>query len=300
MNFDFNAAAPQPMHLSECHQLLEGLWAHCQIQQKTLTQLKEKLKADSANSSRPPSSDSLRTRLTRAQQSSEDWQKRTTAYWQKRQRGAQKGHVGHGRKLCPLHLVDEVIPCYPSKICDYCCKDLPFFNLRRRKQVFEVHSGKLQITEYQIYGGFCSSCKKVTRGKIPPGVPVGILGAQILGYIGALSGKYRLSKREIKEIVWDFFGLNISVGTVSNAEALISQSLKKPVEEVRQALQKHAYMHVDETSHSHQWKLEWLWVGATHTFTYFKIFKHRNTGIRANPDRQGFYGHYHQRSLWRV
>lgn len=290
MEFDFSLKAPQPKCLSECHQLIEVLWATCQLQQETLNKLKEQVKTYSGNSSSPPSTDSPRARAIRTARSSADWRKRTPHYWQKRRQGAQKGHKGHGRQLWSQDLVDEIIPCYPASVCSHCRGLVHAVKLQQRKQVFDIQIGKLQVIEYQIYGGKCRSFKKSRRGDLPAGVPTGILGAQTLARIGTLSGKYRLSKREIKAFFEDFFGLNISIGTVSNAESIINQALEKPIEEVRQAIQEQAYLHVDETSHYHQWKLAWLWVARTQTLTYFKIFAHRNQASAQTLIGQDFAG----------
>lgn len=89
-------------------------------------------------------------------------------------------------------------------------------------------------------------CKKNHRGNLPKGIPLGILGAHALAKIAALTGKYRLSKREVKEFLFDFFGLKVCIGTISNAEHRVSCSLKKSVDEIGHAISIQNHLHVDE------------------------------------------------------
>ena len=276
MDFDFSLAAPQPATLDDCHQLIAQLWQHDARQQAELIKLKAQLATNSMNSSCPPSSDTPKARAERVK-AREDWQKRTAAYWRKPKQGAQPGHPGYGRYLWPLEQVHTAIPCYPALCCPACGGEIKSLKLRQRKQVFDIVSGQLKVTEYQVYGGHCLQCKARCRGQLPVGAPTGMLGSTVLSYIGILVGKYRLSKREVKALLEEFFGLGISVGSVSNAEALISLSLKPSVDEVGQAIQKCSYLHVDETSHYHQGGQEWLWVATTQALSYFKIFEHRDT-----------------------
>ena len=276
MDFDFSQAVPKPTTLSGCHELIKHLWQHGASQQAELTKLKAQLNTHSTNSSCSPSSDSPRQRAERAKTRA-DWQQRTVAYWQKRRQGAQLGHQGHGRTLWPVERVHEVIACYPPSACPHCQGTITAIKLRRRKQVFDIVQGQLKVSEYQVYGSRCCQCKTRVRGQLPEAVPAGLLGAHALGIIAALVGNYRLSKREVKMLLDDFFGLVISVGSISNAESLISPALEPAVEEVGQALKGSSYVHADETSHYHQGSQEWLWVATTQELSYFKNFKHRDT-----------------------
>jgi transposase len=119
-------------------------------------------------------------------------------------------------------------------------------------------------------------CKQFCRGKLPDGVPNGILSENTLAKISVLTGKYRLSKREVKEFLFDFFCLKISVGTISNAEHIVSKSIETPVEEMGKTIVQQTRLHADETSHIHKGGLEWLWVATNDKLTYFRIYQNRN------------------------
>lgn len=275
MDFDFQSASPKPTTLVESHQLIHQLWENCRLLQSTLTELEEKFCINSSNSSLPPSNDSIKEKASKRKER-DAWHKRTPAYWKKRRQGAQPGHKGMGRALIAVDEVDEIIPCYPDKLCLDCGGCIEIGKLRQRKQIFDLPVGALHVTEYQIYAGCCLRCKKVYRGELPEGIPRGILGVNTLAKIAILTGKYRLSKREVKEFLFDFFALKVCIGTVSNAEGLVSRILKKPAEEIGDAITTQDYLHADETGHNHKGGLEWLWVATNDQLTYFKIYQHRN------------------------
>ena len=278
MKFDFSKPCPAPTTVEECHNVIHGLWQECQLQQKSIEGLTERLNKDSSNSSLPPSNDSLRNRAKRFVDKNE-WKKRTIAYWQKRRQGAQRGHKGHGRKLLDESRVHEIIPCFPEERCSSCQEGtIQQGSLTQRKQVFDIKNGGLFVTEYQLYKGKCSLCRHQQHGVLPIGTPVGILGASALSGIAALTGKYKLSKREARELLIDFYELTVSVGTISNAERLVSNALKTPVDEVGTAIREETIepKHNDETSHFNKHQLEWLWVSTTGHLTFFSIFHHRN------------------------
>ena len=214
--------------------------------------------------------------LKKMKQKQDDWRKRTPIYWKKPRQGAQDGHKGYGRKLLDSDLVNEIIRCEPASTCKVCGNTVIIGKLRHRKQVFNIKKFAVHVTEYQIYGGKCSECHLSHKGSFPEGLRGGVLGEKILSLIGSMTGKYRLSKREAREMLEEFYGLKVSLGTVSNSEKTVVKALETPTEEVRQQIQKEEIVHSDETSHYRKHKLEWLWVATTPLLTYFQIFKNRN------------------------
>lgn len=274
MDFDFTQPAPVPDTLAQCHQLIAELWQHSHLQEQLILKLKTQKNLNANNSSMPPSSDNPRDKANRKKK--DDWRLRTAAHWQKRRQGAQRGHLGKGRQLLPASDIHEIVSCYPEPCCAACGGEIKASTLCQRKQIFDLPVGKLWITEYQIYAGKCVQCNKRCRGKLPMGVSKGILGANALARIATLSSKYRQSKREIREFLVDFFGLVVSVGTISNAEGIVAKALEKPVQAVGQAVQKADFIHADETSYSKSWALQWLWVSVTATLTFFKLYPNRN------------------------
>ena len=264
---DLKKSAPKPSTLDECYQLIDHLWTFARSAQ-------EKLHYNSSNSSLAPSSN-LFKKAKRQADKKEDWRKRTPSYWKKKKPGIQKGHRGIGRKLLPEVEVHNIVSCYPDNSCPNCEDNIKVKHICQRKQVFDLTLKGLEVTEYRVYDGRCTGCKKRVKGKLPNGLPKGILTAEALSKITVLVAQYRLSRREVKQLLADFFNLHICIGTISNAEQFISQALASFVEDIEKQLKVSDHAHLDETSHRRSGKTEWLWVACNDKVSLFKTFDNR-------------------------
>jgi len=227
-------------------------------------ELEEKLRTDSSNSSKPPSSDPPGT-------------KKRAKRRRKRKRGGQPGHEGKTRELLPPDEVDEIVPCPTAPLCDCGGAVLPDGEAPRRHQQLELPEKLVWVTEYQQESGVCAKCGKTHHGELPEGTPPGLLAPRAMASVGLLSGKYRLSKRQVEEIWSDLFGSPISLGTVSNTEERVSAVLAAPVDEARTHVQQQDVVHADETSHKIAGKKAWMWVAVTSLVAVFLIRPSRAT-----------------------
>jgi len=112
-----------------------------------------------------------------------------------------------------------------------------------RHQVFEVPPVKAMVHEYQLHSLCCDGCKKMTRAELPVGVREGQFGPRLQAIVAVCSGAYRLSKRATEQLVQDFFGVELSLGTIANLEHGASEALARPFEEVAQAIQHEPVVH---------------------------------------------------------
>ena len=178
----------------------------------------------SGNSSRPPSSDPPGAPPPALP-------KRTG-----RKRGGQPGHEKRSRPLVPRERVSRTIAVKPD-VCRRCGDALggddpnPF-----RHQVFEVPKVMGTVDEYQVHALFCPKCGISTRALLPLGVPTGNFGPRLQALVSVCSGAYRMSKRGIEDLVEDFFGVPIALGSISNLEQETSEALEAPVQEVAHAI----------------------------------------------------------------
>ena len=63
-----------------------------------------------------------------------------------------------------------------------------------------------------------------------------------------MAGAYRLSKRNIRALLCDAFGLEVALGTISQLEQEVSEALVQPVAEARAFVRQQAMVNMDETS----------------------------------------------------
>lgn len=186
--------------------------------------------------------------------------------------------MGKTRKLVPVEQVDEVVPRFPDKKCD--CGGRVAVDENRvpeRQQKFELPKFKPEITEYQLFAGTCMKCDKVHRGKLPAGVPTGMLGPRAMAIVATYSGDYHLSKRQIEGILKDHFSMDVSLGTVSNTEGRVSDALAAPALEARAYVREQPVVHADETGHKVAGKRAWVWAGVTSFVAVFLVRMTRGT-----------------------
>ena len=83
-----------------------------------------------------------------------------------------------------------------------------------RHQVFELPPVEPIVTEYQLHALDCRLCDHRTMGKLPEGVSARAFGPTVDAVVAVLMGVYRLTKRQVPELMRDVFGLQMSVGAV--------------------------------------------------------------------------------------
>jgi len=104
---------------------------------------------------------------------------------------------------------------------------------------------------------------------LPPGVPRRPFGPRLTAVVVLLPGRYRLSRREVRQALRDLWGVRLSVGAVVRQEQAQSAALAPVVQEARAAVQEATVTNVDET----RWRAEkqrgWLWTVVTGALTVF-------------------------------
>jgi hypothetical protein len=143
--------------------------------QERVRELEAQLGQNSANSSRPPSSDPPQAPV------------HPKAPPFGRKRGGQPGHRGAYRGLLPVEQVDEIVAVVPER-CRHCEQPFPETAARRRArvwrhQVVELLPLAVRVTEYQVAVRRCAACGKRTRADLPAGVPRRPFGARLTAVV---------------------------------------------------------------------------------------------------------------------
>jgi transposase len=240
--------------------------------------LEARLKLNSTNSSKPPSSDPV------------GMKRKPPAPPSKRKRGGQPGHRKAYRPLVPPERVDDTVHCKPTS-CRRCGQVLagedsaPLIH-----QVAELPKIQPIVTEYRLHRLACEHCGETTCGTLPAGVPTGCFGPYLQAVLAMMAGAYRLSKRQIQQMVGDLFGLSISIGMVSKLERQSAEALEAPYNELAVAVHQADVVNVDETSWRQNRKKTWLWATVTKLFTVFTIAGSRSrevaSALLGSQDRQ--------------
>ena len=232
-----------------------------------VVKLREQVGKNSRNSSRPPSTDAPSVPKRKRRKKSD------------RSRGGQPGHEGHGRSLLPAEQVDAIVPVKPCRcgLCGHCLEGDDAHP--RRHQVVEIPPVQAQVTEYQLHTLRCSECDRLTQASWPMGVPRGDFGPRVQALVGLLSGSYRLSKRLVRTLLADAFGVEMSLGTVCAIQQQVSQAVAGPVEQARQHVQAQEAVNLDETGWREAKTNVWLWTATSALVTVFVIRLHRSQAV---------------------
>ena len=224
-------------------------------------ELRRRLGQNSSNSSKPPSSDSPADR-----------EKRPAPAPSGRRRGGQPGHKGTKRELLPANEVDSVENLHPAH-CRRCARGLP----KRldadpvRHQVWDLPEIEPIVNEYRLHRVKCEVCGETTCATLPEGVPQGAFGPGVQALASTLVADGHMSRRKVVGVLGDVFGLDISLGALSEAEASVSSAVAPAVEEARvEALAAHV-KHLDATTWRQAGACKALWVMATAAVTVFTV-----------------------------
>jgi transposase len=239
--------------------------------QERIRDLEARLGQTSANSSRPPSADPpLAAARPKAPPSG-------------RKRGGQPGHRGAYRGLLPVEQVDEIVPVVPER-CRHCEQPFPATTARGRArvwrhQVVELLPLAVRVTEYQMAVRRCAACGKRTRADLPAGVPRRPFGARLTAVIALFSGRYRLSRREVRQLLQDLWEVRVSLGAVLRQEQAQSAALATIVDEARAAVQQADVVNMDETGWRQDQRRAWLWTVVTAELAVFWIDRRRSGAV---------------------
>lgn len=250
---------PRDARIAQLEQLLRAALETIVVLQARVAELEAKLGQNSKNSSKPPSSDGPGV-------------DRPGTKPKGRKRGGQPGHDKHERVLLPP---DRVIDHKPKR-CRRCDARLAGVDADpKRWQVLELPEIKPDVTEHRAHALCCDACGVTTTATFPDEVVLHGFGPRMSGVVAYLSGRCRLSKRQISELLDDLLGTPMSIGAVCAVEQDVSHALAAPVEEARVAVRNQPVAHLDETGWREDKLRAWLWVAVTAVATVFVIARSR-------------------------
>ena len=276
-----DTTTPLPATLEDAHAVILGQQAHIanltsQVEslQKQLQELAEKMGSSSRTSSKPPSSDSPEQRAMR--------HKRPRS---SRNKGGQPGHPRHERALLPEDQVDHIHAYFPENHC--ACGGSVAIDLSNpyRHQVIDLPPPPVEITEHRFYSGHCRSCGVRHHSHWPDWVPSGQMGAGLITWIALLSGQFRLSMRQIQQLLQELWRLPLSLGAISKAQGKTVDWMGEPYRQVGDYVRSQAVSHADETRHYRGTSLYWLWSLSSGAFSFFMT--HYSRGKQAAAELLG-------------
>lgn len=245
-------------------------------------ELRARLKADSSNSSKPPSSDSPFKRPPPG--------KREKG---KRKAGGQPGHKGTTRAVIPPEKVNYRVDVRPSAC--VCGTRLDGVSVEGRplvRQVVELPPITPEVTEYTLHFVRCPCCGELNAAPIPPEAAT-CTGPRLTALAATLVGQYHLSRDATAELLQTVLGVPICPATVQDCCVQMSDALESPTRAVEAALPDAPAAHLDETSWRQAGIMHWLWIAVTARFVCFAVNRRRGKDQLHRWFPKGFAGVIH-------
>jgi transposase len=263
-----------------CVAFLMGLVDQQSRAEKRLRALEQKASASSRTSSQAPSADAPKTRQQRRAEAREKAKGLARkAGKQKREPGGQPGHPGAGRKLLAEDQMREIVNHYPQD-CSGCGRE--FTDSEKvprhkpgRHQVAELPETAVFYVEHRTQRLRCRGCGKRTRGTL------GVVGESPFGpwlqaVVVGLTARNRISRRDMSELLWELFGVRVSVGAIDAICQRTSRLLAGPHERLTSQVLASGALNVDETGWYLAGENRTMWTLATAHAAIFKIVEDRH------------------------
>ena len=267
MSDDLPDAETLARRLDEAMERIAELEEKLAARDARIAELEHELDKNSSNSHRPPSTD-------------EPWEddddgddnEVTFDFGNDHNQGAQPGHEGHHRELADAEDVDEFVEVTPNK-CDCCGDPLTGEDIAPwRHQVWDIDVTKT-LVEYRMHRLECDGCGTSQRAELPEGVPDSSFGDDLASWVGYLSGRFDLSKRDVEQLVEEGFGIPISLGSVCALERRAQHALAPAWREAVEQLDASDVVWVDETGWFESNERGWMWVAVGDNDTEVTVFR---------------------------
>jgi transposase len=268
--------------------LIEMLFDEIEKISTRIRLLEDRLAKNSANSSKPPSSDSFTKKVKSLRKSS------------RRKPGGQKGHKFE--TLRPVSNPDKTV-IHELSECTCGCDLSGCQKEQTHHQVFDIPEIKIEVTDHVVESAKCPSCGNIARsveddqigrpaqyGKNIQSLSLYLMNYQLLPY------------DRTREFFRDLAGINLSTGTLNNWNRRAFKSLATFEAEARLRILASPVIHNDETGARVDSKLHWLHVASTENLTLLNFHPKRGreamNAIGILPYYKGISAHDYWRAYY--
>jgi len=226
-----------------------------------------RLKKNSGNSSKPPSSDIVKP--PRAKPS----KKRRG----KRRPGGQPGHAKHERKPFGSDEIDQVVE-YELTDEDACGLQ-PLDEWRVLQQV-ELVERPLIVTEHRARRYLDPRTGRIHTAPLPREiVNAGLIGPRLSAAAAFQKAACHMSYTTIQNFWRQLAELDVSRGQWRRVVGRVSAALQRPYQQLCDALPDQRVLGIDESGHKDSGKRHWTWCFRAERFTVFRIDPSRGSDV---------------------
>ena len=227
-----------------------------------------RLSKNSANSSKPPSSDIVKP------------PKPPTKDGGKRHLGGQPGHPRHERTPFAPDQINQTLDYRPDRCPDCGARLRSLKRPPRTLQQVELPETPLVVTEHRAHAAWCPHCRKIHYAALPPEVEkAGLVGPRLSALVGWLKGVGHCSFSTTARFCRDVLRLGLSRGQLAKVIGKTSVALRAAYEALADRLPEEPYLNVDETGHKENGDGLWTWVFRAELYTLFRIDPSRGSEV---------------------
>ena len=262
-------------NLTELHTLIYALLAHIDVLEARVLELEAEnatlrvqLGMNSKNSHKPPSTDVFvkQPALPRSKG---------------KQKGGQKDHKGNTLKTVAN---PDVTVIHTPLSCSCCNRPILLAEcdiFTTKRQVFDIPSPRLEVTEHKLCGVFC--CGILQQGNFPAEVKAPVqYGTKIFTLSSLLSTEFRLPFRKISSLFETLYGYKYNEATAISANQMLYEALAPIEDQIKKHILESEVVHFDETGLQADGKRQWVHTACTEFFCF--LFLHVNRGKKALAD----------------
>jgi transposase len=189
------------------------------------------------------------------------------------------GQIGHRGETLRLVAMPDVVVEHRLVVCAACQEalreDAPVV-ARERRQVQDLPSVRLGITEHQALRVRCHACQRVSGGDFPPEAPS---RAQYRPRLRALAvylvEQQLIPYARVHALLADLFGARMSLGMLVRWVWQAAETLAPVEAQIKGALSHAPVLHSDETGVRRAGSLAWAHVASTSQLTHYAIHTKR-------------------------
>ncbi len=223
-----------------------------------------RMRKDSSNSSKPPSSDIVKPKLMKPKG--------------KKKIGGQKGHLRYTRGPFPSDQVDRT---YIYELENTTGLD-PLDDWRVVQQI-ELPQKLFYVTEHRARRYRCVRTGRIVTALLPPEVvKAGLMGSRLSTLACYLKSTCHGSYRTVQYFFSEVLGLDLSVGLLAKAVSKMTAALGDSYQELIAALPRQPVLGIDETGLRHCGQGYWVWCAhapGTEGLTCFAIDPSRGSRV---------------------
>jgi hypothetical protein len=190
-----------------------------------------------------------------------------------------KEQNGARKREAPIHIEEHLI-----RTCPDCQGDLSGITISRRRQIVELPPPPpVEVSEYQVYKGWCASCQKWHEApfELPRGAVMGQgrLGVRISTVIAYLRTVMRLPIRQVQSYLQTLHGLQISTGEIVELGHRMRKQTAGALQALKDEIRASPASQADETSWREDGKNGYVWSVNTPTIRYYEYHQSRSGKI---------------------